>query len=102
MIPSLKGWHQKYSDQGLTIIGVHSPEFDYEKQTANVEQAIRRFGLLYRVALDNDFQNWNAYRNRYWPSFYLIDKQGYIRYNHIGEGDYDKVEAVIKQLLAES
>lgn len=84
------------------MIGVHSPEFAYEKEKANVEQAIKRFGLTYRVALDNDFQNWNAFHNRYWPTFYLIDKEGYIRFTHIGEGEYDKVEAVIRQLLAES
>ncbi len=85
----------------MTIIGVHSPEFDYEKQQANVEQAIKRFGIPYRVALDNDFQNWRTFRNQYWPTFYVIDKQGYIRYVHIGEGDYEKVEAIIQQLLAE-
>ncbi|MBI1800372.1 MAG: redoxin domain-containing protein [Chloroflexi bacterium] len=101
MIPSLKEWQAKYGAQGLTIIGVHAPEFDYEKVQANVEQAIKRFGLSYRVALDNDFRNWNAYHNRYWPAFYLIDKEGYIRFVHIGEGDEEKVEAVIRQLLAE-
>jgi len=102
VIPSLKEWHNKYSAQGFNVIGVHAPEFDYEKQTANVEQAIKRFGLPYRVVLDNDFKNWRAFHNQYWPTFYLIDKEGYIRYTHIGEGDYDKVEAIIKQLLAES
>lgn len=85
----------------MTIIGVPSPEFADEKQQANVEQAIQRFGLPYRVALDNDVRNWRALRNQYWPTFYLIDKEGYIRYVHIGEGDYEKVEGVIQQLLAE-
>ena len=101
MIPSLKGFHQKYAGQGLTIIGVHSPEFEFEKQTANVLTAIQRFGLPYRVALDNDFKNWNNYRNHYWPSVYVIDREGYIRFNHIGEGNEQQVEAVIQQLLAE-
>lgn len=101
MIPSLKGWNQKYGEQGLTIIGVHSPEFDFEKQTANVADAIQRFGLPYRVALDNDFTNWKNYRNHYWPSLYVIDREGYIRFNHIGEGNEQQVESVIQQLLAE-
>ena len=101
VIPALKGWHEKYGSQGLTIIGVHTPEFDFERQTANVADAIRRFGLPYRVALDNDMQNWNNYRNHYWPSYYLIDRAGYIRYNHIGEGNEQQVESVIQQLLAE-
>jgi len=102
VIPSVKEWHKKYGEQGLTIIGIHSPEFDYEKQTANVEQAIKRFGIPYRVMLDNDFKNWNAFRNHYWPSLYLIDKDGYIRFNHLGEGGYVEVEAKIRELLVES
>ena len=102
MIPSLKELNRKYGDKGLTIIGVHSPEFDFEHETANVLQAIQRFGLPYLVAQDNDFANWNAYRNHYWPSVYLIDKEGYLRFNHIGEGDEDKIDAAVRQLLNET
>jgi thiol-disulfide isomerase/thioredoxin len=102
VMPALKGWNLKYADRGLTIIGIHSPEFDFERQEGNVEHAIKEFGLPYRVALDNDFQNWNAYHNRYWPSLYLIDREGFIRLNQIGEGNYDQVEAAIEQLLSES
>jgi redoxin len=102
VIPSLKELNHKYGDKGLTIIGVHSPEFDFEHDKVNVQQAIQRFGLPYRVVQDNDFANWNAYRNHYWPSLYLIDKEGYLRYNHIGEGDYDKIDAAVRQLLGET
>ena len=70
--------------------------------TANVQQAIKRFGIPYLVAQDNDFANWNAYRNHYWPSLYLIDKEGYLRFNHIGEGDYDKIDTAVQPLLSET
>lgn len=102
MIPSLRGWSQKYQDQGLVVIGVHSPEFSYEHKLEHVQEAIRRLDIPYPVTLDNDFGVWRAYRNRYWPTFYLIDKQGHIRYVHIGEGHYEQTEAAIQGLLAES
>ena len=102
VMPSLKELHRRYRDKGLTIIGVHSPEFDSEHETANVQEAIQRFSLPYLVAQDNDFANWNAYHNHYWPSLYLIDKEGYLRFNHIGEGDYDKIDAAVRQLLSET
>ncbi len=102
MIPSLRDWHQKYRDQGLVVIGVHAPEFAYEHKLENVNEAIRRLDVPYPVTLDNDFSTWRAYRNRYWPTFYLIDKQGRIRYIHIGEGHYQQTEAAIQGLLAES
>jgi hypothetical protein len=87
---------------GLVVIGVHSPEFDYEKDLDNVRDAIARLGVPYPVAIDNDFGTWQAYRNRYWPTMYFIDKMGQIRHVHIGEGDYEQSEQIIRALLAES
>ena len=101
MIPSLKEWNAAYKDQGLVIIGNHFPEFDYEKELANVKDAVDRLGIEYAVAQDNDGATWQAYKNHYWPTMYLIDKQGHIRYVHIGEGNYKETEENIKALLAE-
>lgn len=100
-LPYLKQWWAKYQDKGLLIIGVHSPEFEFEKNPKNVEKAIADFGIKYPVVQDNDFSTWRAYDNNYWPAKYFIDKDGYIRYSHFGEGDYDQNEQVIQQLLAE-
>jgi thiol-disulfide isomerase/thioredoxin len=101
VIPSLIGWHEKFSDQGLVIIGNHYPEFGYEADLDNLKEAVVRLEIPYPVAQDNDRETWGAYNNRYWPTLYLIDKQGDIRYVHIGEGAYAKTEAAIRQLLAE-
>jgi thiol-disulfide isomerase/thioredoxin len=101
VIPSLKEWHSKYKDQGLVIIGNHYPEFSYEQDLNNVKDAISNLGIEYAVAQDNDGATWQAYKNHYWPTLYLIDKQGHIRYVHIGEGQYDKTEENIKALLLE-
>lgn len=101
MIPSLKEWHKKYADQGLVIIGNHFPEFSYEKDLGNLKDAVMRSGIEYAVAQDNDGITWRAYNNRYWPSLYLIDKNGDIRFKHIGEGAYDETEAAIRALLDE-
>jgi hypothetical protein len=84
-IPAVRELYQRYKDQGLIVIGLHSPEFDYEKNLADVKNAIAKLNVPYPVALDNDFATWNAFRNRYWPSLYFIDKRGVIRFNHIGE-----------------
>lgn len=100
--PYLKDWHGKYKDKGLVIIGVHSPEFEFEKNPENVQKAISDFGIEYPVLQDNNFATWNAYSNRYWPAKYLIDKDGYIRYFHFGEGAYAETEKVIQDLLKES
>ncbi len=100
--PYLKSWWEKYKDKGLVIIGVHSPEFEFEKNVRNVEQALRDFGLTYPVMQDNNFATWQAYNNRYWPAKYLIDKDGNIRYSHFGEGQYDQTEEAIQELLKES
>ena len=100
-MPYIDDWNQKYSDKGLVVVGVHSPEFQFEKNFTNVKDAVKRFGIRYPVILDSDHGTWNAYGNNYWPRFYLIDSQGYIRYDHIGEGDYDQIEKSIQSLVAE-
>ncbi|MGB8777113.1 MAG: thioredoxin family protein [Nitrososphaeraceae archaeon] len=100
-MPYIHDWDQKYSDKGLVIVGVHSPEFGFEKNYANVNDAVQRFGITYPVILDSDHGTWNAYENNYWPRYYLIDTQGYIRYDHIGEGSYDQTEKAIQSLVAE-
>lgn len=100
--PYLKSWWEKYKDKGLVIIGVHSPEFEFEKNPENVKKALADFGLTYPVMQDNDFSTWRAYKNRFWPAKYLIDKDGNIRYTHFGEGDYDETEKIIRELLSEA
>jgi thiol-disulfide isomerase/thioredoxin len=102
VIPSLRGWYQEYKDQGLVVIGNHFPEFQYESDLGNLKDAIRRLDVPYPVAQDNDGKTWQAYDNHYWPSLYLIDKNGRIRYRHIGEGAYQETETAIKDLLAET
>ena len=101
-LPYLKEWHEKYADEGLVIIGIHTPEFDFEKDRDNVIDASMEFGLEYAIAQDNDYRTWNAFENRFWPAKYLIDKDGYIRYTHFGEGAYVQTEEKIQQLLAET
>jgi|SRR5919198_3160726 thiol-disulfide isomerase/thioredoxin len=100
-IPHLNDWYQKYSNKGLVIVGVQTPEFDFEKNIDGVKAAVQNFQIKYPVILDNNYVNWNAYGNNYWPRDYLVDNQGLIRYNHIGEGGYDQTEQMIKSLLAE-
>jgi thiol-disulfide isomerase/thioredoxin len=100
-MPYIDNWNQKYSDKGLVVVGVHSPEFQFEKKSTNVKDAVQRFGIRYPVILDSDHGTWNVYGNNYWPRFYLIDTQGYIRYDHIGEGDYNQIEKSIQSLVAE-
>ncbi|KQS54249.1 cytochrome C biogenesis protein [Brevundimonas sp. Leaf363] len=101
-LPYVRAWADKYRDQGLVVIGVHTPEFAFEKSQANVRDAIRRFGVTYPVALDNEFGVWRAFQNQYWPAHYFIDAAGNVRYHHFGEGDYDHSERVIQQLLREA
>src|SRR6187200_1346479 len=100
-IPYINDWNQKYADKGLVIVGVHSPEFEFEKNYDNVKAAVQKFGIAYPVLLDSNHGTWNAYGNQYWPRDYLIDTQGYIRHDHIGEGDYNGTEKAIQSLLAE-
>lgn len=100
-LPALKGWDATYREQGLTIIGVHTPEFDREKEPGNVRDQVRSLGIRYAVVTDNDNESWNAYGIQAWPTIVILDKQGRIRWTHIGEGLYDEQEQVIKKLLAE-
>ncbi len=100
-IPTLRSWHERYKDQGLVVIGNHAPEFGFEKSKENVEEAMAKLRIAYSVVMDNDFINWNAYHNRYWPTKYLIDKKGIVRFRTIGEGNHARTEAMIAQLLAE-
>ena len=101
-LPYLKAWDEKYRAQGLVIIGVHSPEFAFEKDQRNVERAIRDLGITYPVAMDNQYTIWNAYQNQYWPAHYLIDANGKIRHQHFGEGAYRETEQMIQMLLKEA
>lgn len=100
-LPYLNAWHDKYHKQGLTIVGVHTPEFDFEKVRDNVIAATKKYQVQYPVVQDNDYATWQAYRNRYWPRKYLIDIDGYIVYDHIGEGGYAETEQKIQELLTE-
>jgi LPS sulfotransferase NodH len=101
VIPWVRGWYDKYADEGLTVIGVHYPEFSYEEDVDNVIEAAEHLGVTYPIAIDNDGRTWRAYNQRYWPTRYVLDKNGHIRYTHIGEGAYEATEAVIQTLLAE-
>lgn len=101
-LPYLKDWHEKYKDMGLVIVGVHSPEFEFEKSSANVTEAIKDFGLSYPIVQDNDFATWKNYKNKFWPAKYLIDANGKIRYTHFGEGKYDETEKNIQDLIREA
>ena len=100
-LPYVKAWSQKYKDQGLVVIGIHSPEFAFEKDIENVKKAVRDLGIDYPVAIDNDQKLWNAFKNKYWPAHYFIDTKGVIRYQHSGEGDYAESEKMIQSLLME-
>ena len=97
--PYLKAWNDKYADKGLLIIGVHSPEFEFEKDLSNVKMAAQKYGLTYPIVLDSDHMTWDAFSNRYWPAEYITDDLGHIRHTHFGEGEYDQTEKVIQQLL---
>jgi thiol-disulfide isomerase/thioredoxin len=101
VLPALRGWHEAYAEQGLVIIGNHYPEFAHEADLDNLQAAVARLEIAYPVAQDNEGRTWRAYANHFWPAFYLIDKQGRIRYKHIGEGRYAETEAAIQALLAE-
>jgi thiol-disulfide isomerase/thioredoxin len=101
-LPYVRAWADKYKDHGLVVVGVHSPEFSFEKDLANVRWATNDMRIAYPVAIDNDHQVWRAFDNEYWPALYFVDAQGHIRHHQFGEGEYEKSEAVIQQLLAES
>jgi thiol-disulfide isomerase/thioredoxin len=99
VIPHLNRWHEEYRDDGLVVIGIHSPEFAFERERENVEKALVSLGVLFPVVLDNEFGTWRAYSNRYWPHLYLIDREGNIVYDHPGEGAYEETGANIREVL---
>jgi hypothetical protein len=99
VIPQLRGWDEKYRGAGLTIVGVHSPEFFWEKPYEKLVKAAQELGVRYPVVQDNDFVIWKRWGGRYWPTTWLVDRHGVVRYRHIGEGAYDVTEAMIQTLL---
>lgn len=100
-LPHINRWARTYTPEGLTLVGVHTPEFPFERPARNVEGAMRRYGVEHPVAQDNRYATWKAYNNQYWPATYLIDVNGRIRYKHFGEGEYERTESVIRALLAQ-
>ena len=101
-LPYVRAWHEKYRDQGLVVIGVHAPEFSFEKDSNNVRWAVKDMRVDYPVAVDNDHVIWRAFRNNYWPALYFVDAQGRVRHHHFGEGAYEQSEMIIQELLAEA
>jgi thiol-disulfide isomerase/thioredoxin len=101
-LPYVRVWAEKYRDQGLVVIGVHAPEFGFEKQLANVRWAAKEFRVEYPVAVDNDFEIWRGFGNQYWPALYILDGKGRVRHRYFGEGDYEQSERMIQELLAEA
>ena len=101
VFPSLKSWHEKYDDLGLTIVGVHSPEYDFEHDLGNLTAAVEKYELEYPIVQDNLFMTWRGFDNHHWPSIFLIDSEGRLRYRHIGEGAYSETERVVRALLIE-
>jgi thiol-disulfide isomerase/thioredoxin len=99
-LPYVRAWAEKYKGQGLAVVGVHTPEFEFEKNVDNVRRALKDMGVVYPVALDNDYAVWRTFKNQYWPALYLVDPQGRIRHHHFGEGEYEQSERIIQQLLA--
>jgi thiol-disulfide isomerase/thioredoxin len=99
-LPHVSRWYEKFRDRGLVVIGVHTPEFGYERLTRNVQAAIGRFGIAYPVAQDNHYTTWKAFDNEYWPATYLIDRNGHVVLKHVGEGDYEETEHAIEILLS--
>jgi thiol-disulfide isomerase/thioredoxin len=100
-LPFVESWHDRYREQGLTVIGVHSPEFDEEKNIETLRRQVDTLGIRYPVVTDNDFQTWRAFNVEAWPTIFLLDKQGRIRWTRVGEGKYDETERLIQKLLAE-
>jgi len=100
-LPYVQAWHERYREKGLTVVGVHTPEFTFAQYESNVERGIREFGLTYPIVIDSNREIWKAFANRYWPTKYLLDKDGYLRYGHFGEGGYGECEQVIQELLRE-
>jgi thiol-disulfide isomerase/thioredoxin len=101
-MPYVRAWAEKYRDKGLVVIGVHSPEFEFEKQLPNVRRGAKNYRVDYPIAMDNDFAIWRGFSNQYWPALYLLDGKGEVRYHHFGEGGYEESERMIQKLLAEA
>jgi thiol-disulfide isomerase/thioredoxin len=101
-LPYVTSWHKKYAAKGLQTIGIHTPEFAFERDSRNIRRAMSKHGITYPVAVDNEFKTWKAFENQYWPHLFLADRQGIIQYDHIGEGAYDETEQKIQQLLGKS
>ena len=101
-LPYVKSWNDRYREKGLTVIGVHSPEFDEERKVENLRREVTSLGIRYPVITDNDYQTWSAYHVEAWPTTFLLDKQGQIRWMHVGEGGYDEADLLIQKLLAEN
>lgn len=101
-LPYVQAWHERYRDKGLTVIGVHTPEFTFAQYESNVERGVREFGLTYPIVVDSNREIWKAFANRYWPTKYLLDKDGYLRYGHFGEGGYVECEQTIQELIRET
>ena len=100
-LPYLRAWAEKYKDQGLVVIGVHTPEFEFEKNVDNVRRAVKEMGIQYPVAIDSNGAVWRAFKNDFWPALYFVDRQGRIRHHYLGEGEYERSERIIQQLLVE-
>ncbi|HEX3731866.1 MAG TPA: cytochrome c biogenesis protein DipZ [Mycobacteriales bacterium] len=100
-VPHVEGWYKTYHDAGLEVIGVHTPEFSFERDLGNIKDGANRLNITYPIAVDNNYGTWTNYRNRYWPSAFLIDAKGQVRYLHLGEGNYDRTESMIRQLLTQ-
>jgi thiol-disulfide isomerase/thioredoxin len=98
-LPYVTRWHQQYAAQELKVIGIHTPEFAFERDVNNIKRALQQHRITYPVPIDNDYQTWKAYSNEYWPHLFLADQRGVVRYDHIGEGAYDTIEQTIQQLL---
>ncbi|MEH1885572.1 MULTISPECIES: thioredoxin family protein [unclassified Nostoc] len=98
-LPYITKWHRQYEAQGLKVIGIHTPEFAFERDPNNIKKALQKHQITYPVPVDNEYKTWNAYENQYWPHIFLADRQGLLQYDHIGEGAYEKIEQTIRQLL---
>jgi thiol-disulfide isomerase/thioredoxin len=101
-LPYVRAWAEKYRDQGLVVIGVHTPEFEFEKKPENVRHAVKEIGITFPVAVDSNSAIWGAFKNQYWPALYFVDEQGRIRHHHFGEGSYEQSEFVIQRLLTQA
>lgn len=100
-LPYKRQWYEKYKDSGFVVLGVHTPELSFERDIANVKKAVRDYAIEYPVAIDTDFSNWDRFAVRAWPTWFIVDKEGFVRYSHVGEGDYQDSERVIRELLGE-